>query len=272
MKYYEDITINLMAADFEVLREELGIDKWLVFGGSWGSTLSMFYGEQYPERSLGLIIRGVFLNTKPEFDDVYTPKRFIENKNEKQIREFQYFFELAEQEAEDSGEAELDRYDSERIVKLYNRMIKRGDKMAIWVWYVFENNLMEEDPKKLLNFDEIDSKSFPEAAGVAFFESQLFLDGQFNNPYRILERVRNLKEDLPAPVHTWVCQGKRDQVCPPEYAQKLVDALQKANIPTYPHFIKAPHQCTDPVMQVCLRETVEDFYEKYTSGKLGLTS
>mmetsp|Transcript_23857 Transcript_23857/g.49264 ORF Transcript_23857/g.49264 Transcript_23857/m.49264 type:complete len:365 (+) Transcript_23857:671-1765(+) len=272
MKYYEDITISLMAADFEVLREELGIDKWLVFGGSWGSTLSMFYGEQYPERSLGLIIRGVFLNTKPEFDDVYTPKRFIENKNEKQIREFEYFFELAEQEAKDSGEAELDRYDSERIVKLYNGMIKRGDKMAIWVWYVFENNLMEEDPNKLLNFDKIDSKSFPEAAGVAFFESQLFLDGLFKHPYRILERVRNLKEDLPAPVHTWVCQGKRDQVCPPQYAQKLVDALQEANIPTYPHFIKAPHQCTDPVMQICLRETVEDFYEKYKNGVLGLTS
>ena len=271
MKYYEDISIGLMAADFEVLRDELAIDKWLVFGGSWGSTLSMFYGEQYPERCLGLIIRGVFLNTKPEFDDVYTPKRFIEQNNDKQIREFEYFFEVAENEAKGSGEEDLDRYDSERIVKLYNRMIKRGDKMAMWIWYVYENNLMEENPEKLLNFDIIDPKSFPEAAGVAFFESQLFLDGQFRNPYRILEQVGNLKDVLPVPVHTWVCQGKRDQVCPPKYAQMLVDALQEAGIPTYPHFIKASHQCTDPVMQMCLRETVDDFHEKLSSGRLGLT-
>lgn len=272
MKHYEEISIDLMAEDFEMLREELGIDKWLVFGGSWGSTLSMFYGEQYPERSLGLIVRGVFLNTAPEFDDVYTPRRFIEAGNQKQIREFDYFFELAEREAKDSGEEPLDKYDSERIVKLYNRMILRGDRMAIWVWYVYENNLMEEDPKNLYDFDKIDEKAYGEAMGVAFFESQLFLDGQSKHPYRILERTKNLKENLPAPVHTWVCQGKRDQVCPPKYAQKLVDSLEEAGIPTYAHFIEAPHQCTDPVMQICLKETVEDFYTMYTKGKLGSMS
>ena len=272
MKHYEEISIDLMAEDFEMLREELGIDKWLVFGGSWGSTLSMFYGEQYPERSLGLIVRGVFLNTQPEFDDVYTPRLFIEAGNQKQIREFDYFFELADREARDSGEEPLDKYDSERIVKLYNRMILRGDRMAIWVWYAYENNLMEEDPKNLYDFDRIDEKAYGEAMGVAFFESQLFLDGQSKHPYRILERTHKLKENLPAPVHTWVCQGKRDQVCPPKYAQKLVDSLEEAEIPTYAHFIEAPHQCTDPVMQLCLKETVEDFYDKFTKGKLGSTN
>ena len=77
MKYYENITIEMMSNDFEALRKHLMIDKWLVFGGSWGSTLSLDYAERFPERSLGLSVRGVFLNTAPEFDDVYSAKRFI---------------------------------------------------------------------------------------------------------------------------------------------------------------------------------------------------
>ena len=47
------------------------IQKWLVFGGSWGSTLGLYYAQTYPSKCLGLIIRGIFLNTKDEFDAVY---------------------------------------------------------------------------------------------------------------------------------------------------------------------------------------------------------
>ena len=70
MKKYLDISINKMSADFELVREKLGIQKWLVFGGSWGSTLGLHYAQTYPVRCLGLIIRGIFLNTKEEFDAV----------------------------------------------------------------------------------------------------------------------------------------------------------------------------------------------------------
>ena len=56
----ENTTQNLVS-DLEVLRKKLDIDKWLVFGGSWGSTLALCYGECHPEQVLGFILRGVFL-------------------------------------------------------------------------------------------------------------------------------------------------------------------------------------------------------------------
>jgi len=57
-----------LVADIEKLREHLGIERWLVFGGSWGSTLALAYGENHPERCRGLILRGMFLCRKSEID------------------------------------------------------------------------------------------------------------------------------------------------------------------------------------------------------------
>ena len=48
----------------------IGISKWLVFGGSWGSTLGLYYAQKFPSKCLGMIIQGIFLNTKEEIDAV----------------------------------------------------------------------------------------------------------------------------------------------------------------------------------------------------------
>jgi proline iminopeptidase len=56
-------TTPLLVSDMERLRELMGIDRWLVFGGSWGSTLALAYGETHPERCLGFVLRGIFLCT-----------------------------------------------------------------------------------------------------------------------------------------------------------------------------------------------------------------
>lgn len=63
-----DNTTPLLIADIEKLREHLGIKNWLVFGGSWGSTLALAYGEFHPGRCTGLILRGIFLCRKSEID------------------------------------------------------------------------------------------------------------------------------------------------------------------------------------------------------------
>ena len=57
----EDNTTWDLVADIEKVREMLGIQKWLVFGGSWGSTLSLTYAETHPDRVSGLVLRGIFL-------------------------------------------------------------------------------------------------------------------------------------------------------------------------------------------------------------------
>lgn len=60
-----------LVADIERLREMVGVDKWLVFGGSWGSTLSLAYAQQHPERVTELVLRGIFLFQQFELDWLY---------------------------------------------------------------------------------------------------------------------------------------------------------------------------------------------------------
>ena len=63
-----DNTTPHLIADMETLRKHLNIERWLVFGGSWGSTLAIAYAEAYPARCCGLILRGIFLCRKSEID------------------------------------------------------------------------------------------------------------------------------------------------------------------------------------------------------------
>src|SRR5471032_2883443 len=63
-----DNTTQLLIADIETLRELFGVERWLVFGGSWGSTLALAYGEVHPERCLGFVLRGIFLCRQSEIE------------------------------------------------------------------------------------------------------------------------------------------------------------------------------------------------------------
>jgi proline iminopeptidase len=63
-----DNTIDALVADFERVREHLGIDRWHVFGGSWGSTLGLYYAQRHPERVLSLCLRGIWLLRQLEID------------------------------------------------------------------------------------------------------------------------------------------------------------------------------------------------------------
>lgn len=274
-RFYEDLSIGMMSRDFETLRLELGVERWLVFGGSWGSTLGLDYTLRYPQRCLGAILRGIFLDTRSEFDAIYRRESF--EGNDRLLAEFDSFLEPAWREARQSGEEDIDPNDSERIVQLYQRLIDRGDRDAIWRWYVFEVNIMEEDPEKRRKYDAIVEKDFPEAGSVAFFESRLFLHGLFEEPMNLLGRVNTNSHRIkaafadsssrgefegdanPASLHYWICQGKRDEICPMRYAQELVEALEEVSIPIEAHFVDGGHQATDPAVADCLQKRVEDF-------------
>src|SRR4051812_9249493 len=64
----ENNTTADLVADMERLRTHLGIDRWMLFGGSWGSTLALAYAEAHPERCLALVLRGIFLGRPVELD------------------------------------------------------------------------------------------------------------------------------------------------------------------------------------------------------------
>jgi proline iminopeptidase len=66
----ENNTANLIE-DFEKVRKHLGIEKWILFGGSWGSTLSLAYGEEYPDVILGFVLRGIFLASRENIHQIW---------------------------------------------------------------------------------------------------------------------------------------------------------------------------------------------------------
>ena len=63
-----DNTTPHLIADMETLRKHLQIERWVVFGGSWGSTLALAYAEYHPERAMALVLRGIFLCRQSEID------------------------------------------------------------------------------------------------------------------------------------------------------------------------------------------------------------
>ena len=265
MQHYLNLDIAMMSADFELVREALGISRWLVFGGSWGSTLGLDYAERYPACCLGLILRGIFLSTLDEFNAIYSRRPFLDNA--RRLAEFETFFELAAREAERRGEPALDPDDSERFVRLYEALIVAGDREAAWRFYAFESNLMEEDPAALLDPHRIDEGTYPEAQSVAFFEARLFLRHTFEAPLDLLGAVPSLlKGHGGAPVRTWVVQGTGDEVCPEVFAQRLVDKLAEAGVPHDKYFVDAGHKATSDGIATALQRCVREFLAAQATG------
>ncbi len=66
-----DNTTQDLVADLEAIRESLDVDKWMLFGGSWGSTLALIYAERFPERVSAMVLRGIFLGRESDYDWLY---------------------------------------------------------------------------------------------------------------------------------------------------------------------------------------------------------
>lgn len=252
MALYDNISIDLISKDFEMIRNHLDIEQWMVWGGSFGSTIALDYGMLFPESCLALILRGIYLDTVHEVHSVYSRNAF--RHNHKRLAEFDILYNLANDHVRRHGKADLDPNDALSLMQVYGNMISKGRQDAIWNWFVFENNLMEEKPENLLDPALIDEARMPEAQSVAFFETRLWLHASLEEPSNLLERVDRLAE---TPV--WMCQGLRDEVCPAENAKHLSQALDKVGAPLTAQFIDSGHEDTDPVMEACLKDSMRQF-------------
>lgn len=261
MKYYQDISIDQICADFEIVREYLGIDKWLVWGGSFGSTLGINYGERYPQNCLALILRGIYLDTAEEVGAVYGRDAYVQNR--KRVNEFDIFFRYVDQYVNDTSKGNdfqpLDPNDAYRIMKTYHEMIVSGDPHAIWHWFVFENNLMETDPKYLLDPDKIDEEFYAESLSVAFFETRLWLHGSYEHLSNLMDPEKIDKLTMPI----WVCQGQHDEVCPPNYARRFTNVIEMNGMATQitSRFVNGSHEDTDPAIAECLKFSLQEFID-----------
>ena len=206
----EENTTWDLVADIERLREKLGIEKWCVFGGSWGSTLALAYAIAHPERVESLVLRGIFLLTD---------------------REVKWFYQDgASMLAPDSWEPFRDLIPPEErgdMVAAYHRRLTSPDRRvqarAASAWSQWEG-----DTISLKGPEARPSKFNEEDFNIAFarIECHYFINkGFFEEDGWILKNAHRIK-DIPG----WIVQGRFDVITPLEGAWNLHKAWPKSKL------------------------------------------
>ena len=204
------------------------------------------------------------MDTAEEVSTVYSRRTYEQQGRPNRLDEFDILHDYAARyvREEKQDEEELDPNDAERLLRVYSEMISRGDEYAIWHWFVFENNMMELDPRNLYDPDRILYPQYRMALSVAFFETRLWIRGSFEEPVSDLLGEDNL-ERLDMPI--WVCQGQRDEVCPPQYGQRFASRVQATGKSprVVSRFLNATHEDTDPILERCLQQSLKEFVDVY---------
>lgn len=201
-----------LVEDNEKLRQHLGIDKWHLFGGSWGSTLALLYAEKYPEHTESMTLRGVFMMRDKELDwyinkmGVFYPEVY---------KEFVDFIPEAER--------------GDMLEAYYQRLTDPDPKVhlaAAAAWTRFENGcaFMDVPPD--------DVRNDPPAKALPFALIEVYFMRNFMPDDSIMQNVDKIKH-----IPTHIVQGRHDNVCPPMSAFDLSEKLQNCTI----EFTQAGH-------------------------------
>ncbi len=229
-----DNTTPHLINDLELLRQHLDIEKWLVFGGSWGSTLALAYGEAHPTRCLGLILRGIFLCRKQEIDwFLYGLRQFFP-------------------EAWQAFVAPLSPVERKDILAAYYLRLMNPDPAvhmpAARAWSTYEGScstlLPSPETVRYFSGDTV-------ALGLARMEAHYFSHDIFLPENSLLGNVHKL-HDIPATI----VQGRYDAVCPIVSADDLHHAWPQAE---YIIIDDAGHSVWEPAIQATLIRTTEKF-------------
>jgi proline iminopeptidase len=200
-------TTQLLVSDIERIRDMLGITQWLVFGGSWGSTLALAYGQAHPEHCTGFVLRGIFLCTRPEIDWF--------------LNRIQWLFpEAYAQFVVDIPEAER----SDLLLAFGRRLF--GDDpakslKAARAWGRYEGSCLHLLPNPEVA-DQFGSGAVAE--GVGRLEAHYFLHDAFLADDQLIKNVNRIAH-LPATI----IQGRYDVVCPALSAWRLHQAWPQAS-------------------------------------------
>jgi proline iminopeptidase len=205
-----DNTTWSLVADMELLRTHLGVDRWVVFGGSWGSTLALAYAETHPDRVLALILRGIFLL---------------------RTAEIQWFYQEGASwlypDAWEDYLAPIPGEERDDLVSAYYRRLTSPDPavrlLAARAWSVWEGRT-----SKLLPSDEMVTRYATDEFALAFarIECHYFVHrGFFSRDDQLLADIGRIR-DIPAVI----VQGRYDVVCPMRSAWDLHRAWPEADL------------------------------------------
>lgn len=202
-------TLWHLIADIEKLRAHLGIQQWVLFGGSWGSTLALAYAETHPERVLGLILRGIFLCREDDIQWFY------------QSGASRLFPDLWEHFLAPIPVAE--RHDL--LTAYYHRLTSSNELerlRAAKAWSVWEGSTLtlESNPSVIEHFGEARI-----ALSLARIECHYFFNHCFMEPGQLLRDAGRLHSIPGVIVH-----GRYDVVCPLDNAWALHQAWPQAEL------------------------------------------
>lgn len=195
-----DNSTPALVADMERLRVFLGIERWLLFGGSWGSTLALAYAEEHPDRVLAMVLRGIFLARRFEVDWFLHGMRGFFPEAWGRFAGF-----IPENERGD-------------LLAAYHRRLTNPDPAvhmpAARVWSAYEGacSTLRHDPSVEGEFG-----SERMALTLARIEAHYFVNNLFLRENQLLERIGRV-----AGIPTTVVQGRYDVVCPIRSADDLV--------------------------------------------------
>jgi proline iminopeptidase len=223
-----------LIADMEALRRELGVETWLVFGGSWGSTLALAYAEAHPERCRGLVLRGIFLCRPSEFDWFLDGIRAFFPEAQRQLAEFI--------PANERGD----------LLTAYHQRLLNPDpavhQPAAFQWATFEASCstLLPNPELVAAFGRDKT-----ALSLARIEAHYFMNNIFLPDNSLLANVDRIRA-IPA----IIVQGRYDAACPIVSADELARAWPEAH---YVVVADAGHSAFEPGIAHALVTACERF-------------
>uniref|UniRef100_A0A7S3GHK7 Proline iminopeptidase n=1 Tax=Palpitomonas bilix TaxID=652834 RepID=A0A7S3GHK7_9EUKA len=237
--YTEENTTAHLISDMEKLRQHCGVEKWLVFGGSWGSTLALAYAEEHPDRVSGLVLRGIFLGSEEEIGWLYKKG---EGKGAHMLYPDEYEkFESAIEEVEER----------EDIIGAYQKGFTSADAdralRLAKAWSRWEGAVSFLQPSDSL-VDEFEVDEF--AINFAKIECHYFVNKCFMKEGALLANAEKL-QNIPGTI----VQGRFDTVCPPRAAFDLHKAWPKSELRIIQN---GSHSATEgPMLEALIKATDE---------------
>ena len=205
---YRDNTTQLLIADIEQLRLHLQVERWLVFGGSWGSTLALAYGQAHAALCLGFILRGIFLCSRSE------------------IEWFLYGIQQFFPEVHAAFVAQIPVAERGDLLQAYReRLFHENPEVylpAARAWGRYEGSTLYLRP------DPVSIEAFSDDAlsvGIGRLEAHYFLHGGFLAPGQLLRDIGQIAH-LPGVI----VQGRYDVICPPLAAHRLHNVWPQARL------------------------------------------
>ncbi len=225
-----------LASDIEKIRGYFGIKKWLVFGGSWGSTLALAYAETHPESVSALVLRGIFLCRKEELDWFY-----------------QKGCDLIYPDYFEKYVAPIPVAERGDMIQAYYRRLTSDDSAvriaAAKAWSSWEGSTIKllPDPSTLMAFEEVQM-----SLSIARIECHFFINKcWFKTDNQLVENVGKIRH-----IPTVIVHGRYDVVCPVKNAWDLHKAWPESTL----HIIQdAGHAADEPGILDALVKATNSF-------------